>query len=242
MVVLPGILGSTLRQDGNLIWAPSAGPVLHAIGTLGGSVERLRTASRESATSSLTTGWSRCNLMPDLHILPGIWTAVKGYDRLLDRLRSLGYREPGPGEWPGREPAPGALRLAAVMPVQRKTARQHRGTGPAAVAGPGGTYAEAQVVFVCHSMGGLVARWYIEKCGGAEVTRKLITLGTPYRGAVRRPWPSSSTAQIPASARSGSADQVRPQHAVPLPVDAGVCLPPSRRRPSEDHQRHAPRA
>jgi hypothetical protein len=28
-----------------------------------------------------------------------------------------------------------------------------------------------------------VARWYIEKCGGAEVTRKLITMGTPWRGA-----------------------------------------------------------
>ena len=32
---------------------------------------------------------------------------------------------------------------------------------------------------------GWSARWYIEKCGGAEVTRKLITLGTPYRGAAR---------------------------------------------------------
>jgi hypothetical protein len=33
-------------------------------------------------------------------------------------------------------------------------------------------------------MGGLVARWYIEKEGGAAATRKLITLGTPYRGAL----------------------------------------------------------
>ncbi|MGH3586514.1 MAG: esterase/lipase family protein, partial [Pseudonocardia sp.] len=45
--------------------------------------------------------------------------------------------------------------------------------------------AAAQLVFVCHSMGGLVARWYIEKCGGAALTRKLITLGTPYRGAAK---------------------------------------------------------
>ena len=49
----------------------------------------------------------------------------------------------------------------------------------------GGQHADAQVVFVCHSMGGLIARWYIEKCGGGEITRKLITLGTPYRGAAR---------------------------------------------------------
>ena len=34
-------------------------------------------------------------------------------------------------------------------------------------------------------MGGLIARWYIERCGGAEITSKLITLGTPYRGAAR---------------------------------------------------------
>jgi len=34
-------------------------------------------------------------------------------------------------------------------------------------------------------MGGLIARWYIEQCGGAQITRKLITLGTPYRGAAR---------------------------------------------------------
>lgn len=33
-------------------------------------------------------------------------------------------------------------------------------------------------------MGGLVARWYIEKEGGAALTRKLVTLGTPYRGAL----------------------------------------------------------
>ena len=40
------------------------------------------------------------------------------------------------------------------------------------------------MVFICHSMGGLVARWYIQREGGAEITRKLITLGTPHRGAV----------------------------------------------------------
>jgi hypothetical protein len=28
-----------------------------------------------------------------------------------------------------------------------------------------------------------LSRWYIENYGGAEITRTLITLGTPYRGA-----------------------------------------------------------
>ena len=61
-------------------------------------------------------------------------------------------------------------------------------------------YADARVVFICHSMGGLVARWYIQREGGAEVTGKLITFGTPHRGALssleqlvngvrKGPWP-----------------------------------------------------
>ncbi len=33
-------------------------------------------------------------------------------------------------------------------------------------------------------MGGLVARWYLDREGGAEVTRKLITMGTPHRGSL----------------------------------------------------------
>jgi hypothetical protein len=34
-------------------------------------------------------------------------------------------------------------------------------------------------------MGGLIARWYISREGGAALTRKMITLGTPYRGALK---------------------------------------------------------
>lgn len=122
--------------------------------------------------------------MPDLHVLPGIWTAVKGYDTLLARLRSLGYREPGPGVPAGNLlPVPYDWRLSCRYNAQRLGTiiepALHRWRDQ------GGPYADAQVVFVCHSMGGLIARWYLEKCGGAAITRKLITLGTPYRGAAR---------------------------------------------------------
>src|SRR5262249_44346380 len=42
----------------------------------------------------------------------------------------------------------------------------------------------AKVLFICHSMGGLVARYHLEVLGGWETCRALITLGTPHRGAV----------------------------------------------------------
>jgi pimeloyl-ACP methyl ester carboxylesterase len=175
VVVLPGILGSTLRQDQKMVWAPSAGSVLRAIGTLGGSVERLRLPPG-IGDEFPHDGVEPLALMPDLGILPGIWTAVKGYDRLLGRLRSLGYREPG-----SLLPVPYDWRLSCRYNAQRLG----RIVEPALDRWRAAGNPEARAVFVCHSMGGLIARWYIEMGGGAEITRKLITLGTPYRGAVR---------------------------------------------------------
>src|SRR5262249_37524147 len=44
---------------------------------------------------------------------------------------------------------------------------------------------DAKLVLICHSMGGLVARYFLAVLGGAELTGKLLTLGTPYRGSVK---------------------------------------------------------
>jgi triacylglycerol esterase/lipase EstA (alpha/beta hydrolase family) len=43
---------------------------------------------------------------------------------------------------------------------------------------------DAKLVLICHSMGGLVARWFLEVLGGREITRQLVTIGTPYQGSV----------------------------------------------------------
>ncbi|MFD3457006.1 esterase/lipase family protein [Streptomyces sp. NPDC058691] len=40
-----------------------------------------------------------------------------------------------------------------------------------------------RVVYLCHSMGGLVARYYIECLGGHETAETVVTIGTPYHGA-----------------------------------------------------------
>jgi pimeloyl-ACP methyl ester carboxylesterase len=183
VVVLPGILGSTLRRDGRLVWAPSAGSALRAISTFGASVKNLELPMGIGDDHPMD-GVEPAGLMPDLHVLPGIWTAVKGYDRLVGRLRSLGYRESVPGGPAGN--------LIAVPYDWRLSCRYNAGQLGTIIEpalqqwrDQSEQHADAQVVFVCHSMGGLIARWYIEKCGGAEITRKLITLGTPYRGAAR---------------------------------------------------------
>lgn len=40
----------------------------------------------------------------------------------------------------------------------------------------------AQVDLVGHSMGGLICAWYLQELGGAAHVRRLVTLGTPWRG------------------------------------------------------------
>ncbi|WP_329282425.1 esterase/lipase family protein [Streptomyces sp. NBC_01451] len=46
-------------------------------------------------------------------------------------------------------------------------------------------YAEARVILLAHSMGGLVARYWLEVLGGRDQCRILVTFGTPHRGAVK---------------------------------------------------------
>jgi pimeloyl-ACP methyl ester carboxylesterase len=138
--------------------------------------------------------------MPDLHVLPGLWTIQVGYERLLGWLESaFGLVRVTAGGPPGN-----------FLPVAYDWRLSNRYNGrrlktlvePALERwrGQGGVYAGARVIFICHSMGGLVARWYIQREGGAEVTAKLITLGTPHRGALnsleqlvngvqKGPWP-----------------------------------------------------
>jgi len=43
---------------------------------------------------------------------------------------------------------------------------------------------DAKVIILAHSMGGLVARYYLEVLEGWQKCRALVTLGTPYRGAI----------------------------------------------------------
>jgi pimeloyl-ACP methyl ester carboxylesterase len=170
VVVLPGILGSTLKDKDGMVWEVSGKAALRAVLTLGRSLQRLRLPAG-IGDEHPGDGIEPVALMSDLHVIPGIWTPLKGYDRVTKRLNSLGHTvEKGnlllfAYDWRLSNRYNGALLARRVDEALDKL-------GP-----------DAKVSFVCHSMGGLVARWCIEQCGMAERTNKLITMGTPYRGA-----------------------------------------------------------
>jgi len=48
-----------------------------------------------------------------------------------------------------------------------------------------------RIDLVCHSLGGLVARVYIQELGGARRVDRCVTLGTPHRGTYNSYWLSS---------------------------------------------------
>jgi pimeloyl-ACP methyl ester carboxylesterase len=199
VVFLPGIMGSTLSRDGVLVWGASAGAALRVVRTFGGSLKQLRLAEGVG-DGHPGDGVEPVAVMPDLHVLPGLWTVQVGYERLLGWLEStFGLVPVKAGGPPGNFlPVPYDWRLS-----NRYNGRRLKALVEPALErwrGQGGRYADARVVFICHSMGGLVARWYIQREGGAQVTGKLITLGTPHRGALnsleqlvngvrKGPWP-----------------------------------------------------
>jgi len=52
-----------------------------------------------------------------------------------------------------------------------------------------------RIDLVCHSLGGLIARVYLEQLGGARRVDRCITLGTPHRGTYNAYWLSSRVGQ-----------------------------------------------
>ncbi|MGV1008092.1 MAG: esterase/lipase family protein [Dermatophilaceae bacterium] len=180
VVVLPGITGSTLYRHGKPIWEPSAGAILHALRTLGASLRSL-TLPAGIGDDTPNDGVTPVALVNDVHVIPGVWTPIKGYDTLTARLKTLGYRRPTPDRPGNLLEIPNDWRLsnrytaAWMAPTIQEALGRWREQGA--------VYADARVVFVCHSMGGLIARWYATHAG-ADHTRSIITFGTPMRGSM----------------------------------------------------------
>jgi hypothetical protein len=175
IVVVPGITGTVLQRDGRDLWSLSLSAVRRGVTGFARTVESLRLPDdigsgpappqSEMEPGGLISGW---HLWPGIYGGPGYRRLVEALTRAAggDAIRTFGY------DW--RLSNRNTARLLAGQ-VQRWLAEWRIAT-----ANP-----DAKVVFVCHSMGGLAVRYYLEVLGGRECTRRLITLGTPYRGSVK---------------------------------------------------------
>jgi hypothetical protein len=170
VVLLPGVTGSVLRDArGRDLWAPTAGAAARALVTLGRSITDLELRD-ENADDGVTAPL----MIPDLHLIPGLWK-IDGYSKLSRYLQRQFAVTPGrnffafPYDW-RRDNRIAARRL------KEQTDRwlwEWRRESP-----------EAKLILVGHSMGGLVARYFLECLEGWRDTRQLVTFGTPYRGSL----------------------------------------------------------
>lgn len=187
IVVIPGIMGSELRdREDNPLWAVSPGALAQAIRTFGKSVLRLQ-LPQGIGDEAPNDGVRPTALINSLHVIPGIWSPITGYDGLLGFLRSWRFHlveevSGNPEIIPNFIPFPYDWRLS-----NRYNAKRLGQVATDALerwrAQPG--MEDAKLILICHSMGGLVARWFAEHEKGADLIRAIITIGTPHRGSIK---------------------------------------------------------
>jgi pimeloyl-ACP methyl ester carboxylesterase len=186
VVLLPGITGSVLHRDGRDVWNISKGAIWTALTSLGGSIKDLR-LDAEDPKSESPVAWDGVRataLIEGAHLVPGLWK-IDGYSQVLKTLKlafhlaecraydeEVGNLIQFPYDW--RRDVRISARLLKQM-VDRKLALWRAASKDG----------QARVVLVAHSMGGLVAQYYLECLGGWRDARALITFGTPFRGSVQ---------------------------------------------------------
>ena len=155
VVVLPGILGSELSLDGNAVWPDWRDLVTrpHVMHPQDPDGQRLVPTA----------------VVEKVVIVPGI-IEMAGYGGLLTFLESLGYRRglslfPFPYDWRQDNRTSAALLARRIEEWQ-------------AIVGP-----DVKFTLIGHSLGGLVARYYVQCLGGDAHVDHVITFGTPHHGA-----------------------------------------------------------
>lgn len=176
IVLLPGITGSVLQKDGRDVWAPTASSLLAALFSLGKSLDVLKLGSDPVDRDDLGDGVKATRIVPDVHLIPGLWK-IDGYTKVSLAIRNTFAVETNrnffefPYDW-RRDNRVAARQLAVSAHGWLKEWRESSGN------------ANARLILVAHSMGGLVSRYYLECMDGWRNTRALITFGTPYWGSL----------------------------------------------------------
>lgn len=172
VVVLPGIGGSVLETDtSDTLWDAGLPSILRLIR----KPERLSLAETPLVRAT--------GLINSTQVLPG-WTAVHGYEDLITSLRRI----PGAALDAGHPDQKDLAADVVLFPYDfrqsiRETAVRLADEIRNRLEHAGASAGHRRVIVVAHSMGGLVARYWLGPLGGWKVCRTAITLGTPHRGA-----------------------------------------------------------
>ncbi|MEI6361861.1 MAG: hypothetical protein WCP95_06975 [Actinomycetes bacterium] len=177
IILLPGITGSVLQCNGKDVWAITPASAIAALFSLGNNIKDLQIKGKDDWTKDdLGDGVTAPRLVQDIHLIPGFWQ-IDGYTAIKTRLFAELTLEEGknwfdyPYDW-RRDNRVHGRQLGERAPKWLDAWRKASGNK------------DAKLVLLAHSMGGLVARDFLERHEGWKITRHLITFGTPYRGSM----------------------------------------------------------
>ncbi len=172
IVLIPGIMGSVLTKNGKQIWSPSAAAPLNGLSShfsdLRLSDDSLEDADVDGVVASGLVAWP--------HMLPDFWK-IDAYTAISDMLYERFDVQQNhnyfnfPYDW-RRDNRANAKKLLRLSREWLRDWRIHSGNP------------QARLILICHSMGGLIARYFLEVLQGWRDTDMLLTFGTPFRGSV----------------------------------------------------------
>lgn len=175
IVLLPGITGSVLKKDGRELWGLSFRSLWNALPRPHVALQQLKLGDDDLIKDNLGDGITATGLMPDAHLIPFFWK-IDGYTAIRNAIQNYfeirqdtNYFE-FPYDW-RRDMRYIAGSLARFIEPRIKQCRN--------------VNKDAKVIFLAHSMGGIIARYYTEVLEGWKNCRALITIGTPHRGSVK---------------------------------------------------------
>ncbi|WP_306316940.1 MULTISPECIES: triacylglycerol lipase [unclassified Streptomyces] len=176
VMVLPGIMGSELvdAESGRTLWGLGDARWYARAWTTGASLAALRVTDEERQGRTGRIVATRLLRFP---AFAPVLRGVEPYTALTAGIRRVTAHADAVAEFPYDWRLPvelNAKRLASAAEQHLDAWRAH----------PSGSR-QARLVLVAHSMGGLVARYFTHVLGGGAEVRTVITLGTPYHGAVK---------------------------------------------------------
>ena len=85
IIFLPGISGSVLRKDGKTLWGTDLGGVWGMLTSGGDSIRSLALTHGDDPSADDIDGIEATALVPDLHLIPGLWK-IDGYTKVSKHL------------------------------------------------------------------------------------------------------------------------------------------------------------
>ena len=175
VVLVPGFGGSVLEREGTVLWGGGdAGSAASLLALDADAVEGLRVEKDDPSRAELADGVRATGVVHGAHMLPGVWK-IDGYAKVPRLLGRLFDMEPGRNyhefayDW-RRDLRAAARALDRSAEGWLAAWREHLGRE------------DVKLVIIGHSMGAMVARYYLEALDGWKNARALVTIGAPFRG------------------------------------------------------------